>query len=340
MQKKYLVLLLVIIIGFGTWFLLRPTQTGTSDKTKTDFAIENTESITKIFISNKFEGHVVLEKKNGLWWVNGKYEASIPLMNFFLLETLKKVRVRGPVALPARQNVIASMATLATKVEVYCDHELFKTFYVGSPTSDMSGTYMYLQGSKDPYITHIPGFDGFLSTRFPIAETEWVSKLVFDYQPEDINSVDVYYPTSPNESFTVKRRGNNTDFDITASVNALKGQINYAAVKSYFGMFKNLTCEGFIALKKAQLDSLNMQKPFCEITVIDKKNKVKKLRVYPRESSERDHSLFDSHGNQLTHDPSRFNAFLDTNPRCFVIQDIVFTPVMINYSDFFIKPAK
>ncbi len=326
--------------GLGAWYFLKPIKTGTSDKTKTDFSIKNTESITKIFISNKFEGHVVLEKKKGVWWVNEKYEASIPLMNFFLEETLKKVRVRGPVALPARQNVIASMATLASKVEVYCNHELYKTFYVGSPTSDMSGTYMYLQGSKDPYITHIPGFDGFLSTRFPIAEHEWVSKLVFDYQPDDIQCVDVFYPANPNESFTVKRRNKNNDFDIIASVNALKGQLNYAAVKSYFGMFKTKTCEGFISLKQAQMDSLRLQKPLCEISVTDSKKIVKKLRIYLRQSNERDHSLFDSHGNQLTHDPSRFNAFLDANPRCFVIQDIVFANVMIKYSDFFIKPTK
>ncbi len=339
MQKKQLLLLLLLIAGLAAWYYLKPKGSGTSDKSETDFAIENTNEITKVFISNKLEGHILLEKKNGIWIVNGNHEASKPLMEFFLLENLKKIRVQGPVPLPARQNVISSMATMATKVEIYINNELAKVYYVGNPTSDMSGTYMYLEGGKDPYITHIPGFDGFLSTRYPVDEKEWVSRVIFDYQPETIQSVDVNYPADEKASFTVTRKGNTNDFDIIASKTAPKGTLNYAAVKSYFSMFINKTCEGYIDLNAAQMDSIIKSTPVCIITLTDTKNKIAKLTVYKRASSDRDHSLFDNKGNRLTHDPSRYNAMLENDKRIFVIQDIVFNPIMIKYSDFFLKQA-
>jgi hypothetical protein len=339
MQKKQLFILIFLIAGIAAWFFLKPKGTGTSDKSKTNFAVENTEDITKIFISNKTDGNVLLERKNNIWYVNGNYEVSKPFMEFFLLETVKKIRVQGPVPLPARQNVISSMATMATKVELYVKGKLEKVYYVGNPTSDMTGTYMYLEGSKDPYITHIPGFDGFLSTRYPVAENEWVSKVIFDYKPEEVMMVDVNYPAKGSESFTVKRKGNINDFDITASQNAPTGTLNYAAVKSYFGMFVNKTCEGYINLTPAQIDSIKKSVPVCIITLSDKKNKSYKLTIYNRTSSEKDHGIYDNKGNQLAYDPSRFNATLDNDKRVFVIQDLMLAPIMIKYSDFFLKQA-
>ena len=339
MQKKYLFTLILLIAGLAAWFYLKPKGSGTTDKSKTDFAIENTEDITKVFISNKIDGTLLLEKKNGVWYVNGNYEVSKPFMEFFLLETLKKIRVQGPVPLPARQNVISSMATMATKVEIYINKELSKVYYVGNPTSDMSGTYMYLEGSKDPYITHVPGFDGFLSTRYPIAQNEWVSKVIFDYKPEDVKSVDVNYPADVKGSFTVTRKGNTNDFDITASQTAPEGTLNYASVKSYFGMFVNKTCEGYIDLKPATIDSIKKSGPICIITLTDKKNKITIMRVYNRSSTDRDHGLIDNKGNRLAYDPSRYNAMVENDKRMFVIQDIMFAPIMIKYSDFFLKQA-
>lgn len=63
MQKKYLFTLILLIAGLAAWFYLKPKGSGTTDKSKTDFAIENTEDITKVFISNKIDGTLLLEKK-------------------------------------------------------------------------------------------------------------------------------------------------------------------------------------------------------------------------------------------------------------------------------------
>lgn len=337
MKKKSILIFILLAAGFMAWYLLRPTRKGTSDKSKTAFAIENTNDIDKIFISHKTEGKVLLEKKNGIWIVNGKYEAFKPTIDFLLNETLKKIRVKGPVPKPARDIVIASMATMAFKIEIYAKGELEKVYYVGQPTTDMMGTYMYLEGSDEPYITNIPGFDGFLSSRYPVDEKEWVSKVIFDYKPEQILSVDVNYPSDVNAGFTVTRKNNKGDFDISAAKTAPNGTMNYAAVKSYFGMFGFKCAEAFVELTPHKLDSMKKSVPFCIITLKDSNTVTRKLTVYKRVSSDRDHSLRDTKGNRLAYDPSRFNALLDDDNRVMIIQDLVFDPIMINFSDFFLK---
>lgn len=339
MKKKYLVLSFILVLGLFAWYYLKSDKSGTLDKDKTAFAIQNTEQIDKIFISSKIKGHVLLEKKDELWYINGKYKASPLLMETFIDETLGKIRVAGPVPAPAKEGVIASMASLASKVEIYANEKLIKVYYVGQPTPDMTGTYMYLEGSEAPFITHIPGFDGFLSTRYPVEEVEWMSKEVFNLKPEEIKSIEVDYPDTPSESFTIRRKNNSLDFDITAAENAKSGQPNYGAVKSYFSAFSNKTCEGFAILSSSATDSILREKPMCALTLVDMKNQVYKLRVFKRPTSRRDHSITDKNGNDLVHDPSRFNAFLNDDPRLMVIQDIVFDPILIKYSDFFLKQS-
>lgn len=301
------------------------------------FAIENPEMIDKVIISNRQEGTVTLEKKDKKWYVNGKHEAYYPAIELLLYETLKKVRVKGPVPANARLNVISSMATLSTKVQVFVHKDIINEFYVGQPTNDMTGTYMHKTGNKDPYITHIPGFEGFLSTRFPAIEKEWVNKIIFDYNPEDIKSVIVEYPKNPDDYFEINRKNKQGDFELIASENAAQGKANYASVKQYFEKFKNIQCEGFAELEKNKKDSLLQTEPYCIITIKDFKNKTTNLKVYRRSSYPKMHGLYDKKGNELAYDPIRYNALLNNSGRILIIQDIVFNQIIIKYSDFLIK---
>ena len=42
---------------------------------------------------------------------------------------------------------------------------------------------MMIQGAKEPYIIHIPGFNGYLSSRFSCKEDMWKSKKIFNDMP-------------------------------------------------------------------------------------------------------------------------------------------------------------
>ena len=335
MKRKNVYLILIIAAGLSGWFWIRYYNKQTSEKDRVSFDVQQVNEIDKIFLSNRMDGHILLEKKKDKWTVNGKYEVFPPAIDLFLNETVRKIRVKGTVPLAARDNVIAAMASTATKVEIYAGGEPVKIYYVGQPTSDLTGTYMYLEGSPDPYITHIPGFEGYLSSRYPMDIREWMNKVIFDYKAEDIQAVEVNYPADVNSSFTISRSEKQGDFDVSVAENAPSEALNYAAVKSYFGLFKFKYCEGFVDFENNKLDSILRSRPYCTISVTDKKNNIRRLRVYLREAGERSHGLTDKNGNRLTTDPSRYNAVMNDDRQVMVIQDMVFSPIMIKYSDLF-----
>lgn len=335
MKKKYLnILILVLLAATSAFFFLKKREKPSVSKM---FAVEKPEEIDKIIISNKVDGKVTLEKKDNKWKVNGKYDAYSPAIELLLFETLSKVRVKGPVPANARLNVISAMATLSTKVEIFVKGEKVNEFYVGQPTNDMGGTYMYKSGSKDPYITHIPGFDGFLSTRFPAIEKEWIDKVIFDFKPEEIKSVSVSYPENFNEDFEIIRKNKKGDFDIYANQKAVIGKVYYPTVKLYFEKFQNIYCEGFAQFTKSKKDSLAKATPYCIIIITDYNNSKTELKIYKRKVYEKMHGLYDNKGNQLAYDPVRYNAILNNTDRVLIIQDIVFNSIMLKYSDFLAK---
>jgi hypothetical protein len=63
------------------------------------------------------------------------------------------------------------------KVELYNkEGKRFKTYYVGGPSNDMEGTFMMMENSNNPYVTHLQFLDGFLTDRYLIAEEIGVIK--------------------------------------------------------------------------------------------------------------------------------------------------------------------
>jgi hypothetical protein len=64
------------------------------------------------------------------------------------------------------------MASKSTKIEIYSKGEKVKQYYVGHATQDNTGTYMLLTNTEtdenyeEPFVTHIPGFEGFIYSLF------------------------------------------------------------------------------------------------------------------------------------------------------------------------------
>jgi len=150
---------------------------------KSDFAIEDTASIDKIFISNSAGEKVTLIKGEKEWLVEGKNKAR-PESIDVLMTTFNKIAIKSPVSKAAFPNVVKSLATNAVKVEIYQgDESPSKVYYVGEATQDHQGTYMLLETegekSTEPFVMHIPGFYGYLTTRFFANPMQWRDAAVF-----------------------------------------------------------------------------------------------------------------------------------------------------------------
>lgn len=179
MKKFYSYMLIIIVLMIIIMIGQKSHKASSSIRVdKRDFFVNDTSAITQITLSNKNLENITLHRNNNGWVVNDSLEANQNLINL-ILKTIKEMRIKTPIARTALPNVIQRMAIQNTEVNVFQKNKKIKTIYVGGETPDQLGTFMMLHGAKEPYVMHIPGFTGYLSSRFSCKEDVWKSKKIF-----------------------------------------------------------------------------------------------------------------------------------------------------------------
>ena len=196
-NKNLIIILVIIVLSTIIAIVLSNQKTSTIEQ---NFHIEDTRSIKKIIMEDRDGYKSELEKKNdSVWMVNNEFEAAPKMINT-LMETLRDMRVREPVARAAHANIIKQLSARHVRVDIYTkghyinlgfikffEREKFeKTIYVGNQTMDNMGTYMIVKGTELPCVVHIPNFRGYLSTRFDTDPDNWKPHTIFKYHPSNI----------------------------------------------------------------------------------------------------------------------------------------------------------
>ncbi len=344
MKKNRIAIILVIILGAASiWFVIN-NHNGTIKETLRDFAVADTASITKIFLANKNGNTVTLERKSpGRWMVDGKYNARMDCIKT-LLVTIKKVDVKEPIGKHAIDNVIKRLASKAIRCEIYQNDKLTKAYYVGTETQDASGTYMILIDLKTmlpsakPFVTYIPGFDGYLTTRYFTEQNGWRDRTVFNYNPNEIKSVKLEVTGKPENDYELSVKGNN-DYQIKMlSTNKTVSNIDTLAVKQYLSYFQQINFESFeVSITQPQIDSTLKCQPINTLTITDTKGIANKTKFYARWP--RRHGLFDPAGKEIVYDTDRLDALLDNGKDFVMCQYYVFGKVL-PLVDYFLKKQK
>lgn len=185
---------LIILIIIAIWVKNNKGKSSTLNEEARKFKVEDTASITKIILSDKKGNSVTLERTKQAWKVNNTYQARPDAIQT-LLYTIKMVDVKYPVPKSMKAGVLRTMAGFATQVKIYSGNQLIKQYYVGHNTQDYEGTFMLLtnidedKNYDEPFICHIPGFQGFLTVRYFTNPEEWRSKLVINVTPPEIHFV-------------------------------------------------------------------------------------------------------------------------------------------------------
>lgn len=318
---------ILFFIGTGC----QNSKTDTEDSK--NFALTNPKEIDRIFLSRKGGIPITLTKNENAWYLHDSILVSEQKLNMLLFETAPKLAIKGPVPKAARNNVIKRMAALGTKVEFWKKSTLVKTYYVGGTTPDQLGTYMWVDGANDPYIVHIPGFNGYLNSRYILDPNEWLSKELFHWPAAEIQSISLEYPAHAEWSFMFGRKKGSIDVTVDAIHN--NKPVNTAAVLAYFSQFNGIYCEGFpTGLSSKFKDSLRASVPFAILSVQPIKGLAKTLRIYHKAAGANMYNMYDDEGNQIIHDPERFYAYIEGDNRLLYIQDLVFKNILITYSDF------
>ena len=190
MNKKNLRYLILVLLVILVLVVVATQNKSTIKKELRDFAVEDTALVDKIFLVDKENQSILLERTTDHWVLNSEYVARQDLVNI-LLKTMYRIQVKEPVAKAAQENIIKSLAVKSTKVEIYQKGKRVKVYYVGGPTQDSYGTYMIIENSSSPFVVEIPGFRGYLSTRFSTLEYEWKAQTVFAISLEHLQEVTV-----------------------------------------------------------------------------------------------------------------------------------------------------
>ena len=326
MKKIYKTALIVIVLAAVAIYLIVSNSKGTIRKELKDFAIDDTSTVTKIFMVDKNNKSITLEKKDNYWVVNKDYVARRDLVNV-LLKTILRLNVKAPVSRSTHNLIVSKLATNSTKVEIYQNGNLAKTYYVGGSTPDNMGTYMLLEKSSIPFIVDVPGFTGYLTTRFSTELNEWKDRSVFRYKFSDILSVSVENPAAPSQSFRAINYGDNKFGLKNLKDNSDIRDFDTMAVKEYIGHFKNLNFESFVTnIPQQRRDSVLKSRPILTVTVEDRSGLKKTLRMYLRPNYDKE--VDENTDEVYLWDANRMYGFINNDKDMVIIQYFVFDPVI------------
>lgn len=340
MKKRSVITIFVLIILAVTAILVYKNKGGNStiDKEASNFGLKDTASVDKIFMADKEGQSVLLERGPKGWTVNGKFLAR-PDAIYELLYTLRMVEVKSPVAKTGRETVIKLMAGKSVKVEAYSKGKKVKQYYVGHPTQDHTGTYMLMSDPEtdknfpDPFITHIPGFNGYLSTRYFVEESDWRDRLMINYRPPQIKQIKLDLHEIPDSSFVIDL------FSMQRfGLKNGKGQqlpFSEEKLKQYIAYFQNVNCEYVLEKTSPLIDSLAKSAvPFATLTVTDRdngQNVTKFYHKYPIASKN------EQYGVDYKYDPDRLFVNYNEGKDYGMAQYYVFGKMLQTYG-YFLPP--
>ncbi|MCF8229071.1 MAG: DUF4340 domain-containing protein [Bacteroidales bacterium] len=297
MKKNKLVFIFIILLLLIAVILVITNSSSTLRRDISDFAIEDTASVTKIYMVDKSDREVTMEKTApGEWMLNGEYAASEDKIKS-LLKTMMDLRVMRPVSKSEHNNVVRRLAAKSVKVEIYQIKpwinifdwiKLFpretntKTYYVGGSTKDNLGTFMLMENSTQPYVTYVPMLRGYISPRYTTVEDDWRDHQVFEHRLEEIKSIDMDFVQEEGESYRVENIDNLNMRLIDKESGEVLNRYDTLKLLTFVTSFEDIRYESLLSntLDQEFIDSVRNTTPLHRITIIDQNNDTTEVITY------------------------------------------------------------
>lgn len=313
MRNTLVGLLIMLTLGAIAFYVYQQRGSGTIKPELHNFAVADTARISKIFMADKTGQSVLLERKStSEWTVDNTHKARKDAIDV-LLKTIKRVEMKAPVAKTAHNNIVKLLAGKSTKVEIYEGDKKVKTYYVGDATKDNQGTYMLLDGSSSPFVCHIPGFIGYLSSRYITRSLEWRDSQIFGYSLPEIAEVVVDFHNEPERSFKITHSENRVVqlFRLHPS-QELVSNMDTVFVKRYLLNYRNIRFEGIQPYDAARVDSIVNSPPYFTISVTNRNGEQKSVTAYRLPANP---GSIDINDNPLIWDTDRMHGMINGNDK-------------------------
>jgi hypothetical protein len=330
MKKKGLILALFIVLLAGlTWFALNLQDgQGASDARAFNFKIEDTNTVSKIVITDAFGQQFSLVKNNNSWTdLKGGCVSKTNVS--LILEALNKIEFKGYLPQKSEKRFTELMASSHIKVEIFQDGEWTKTWYLGPATPDHYGQIMLLETADDgksaaPVMMKLAGMNGLIDPRFFADPRQWACTEIMVLQMEDIKSVKAKFHGEAYRNFELINKGNR--FRVTQNGKSL-ASLDTTNVFRYLQGFQKIHFEQKnFTLSDKQVDSVKKSQAFCMLEVKTKDERIA-LKMFRIKSKDVQRNEF---GELVNMDMNSFWCLLPDGElvRC---QYFVFNPLILGH---------
>lgn len=285
MNRTNLLLLLFVLLGIIVGYLVfsrMPEENNLSSLVADrQFAPEDIDEVHKIFLADRAGNQTTLSRQNGYWLYNDKYKAR-PNAIENLLDAVKRIQVKYKPPVAAVENMIKDLSAQGIKVELYDKNDkVLKIYYIGGGTADERGTHAIMEGAEEPYVTHIPGWEGNLRFRYNLKGDDWRDKTLMSFQPEEIASLSVEYPKQRNKSFRFFNENGQYSvipfYEVSPVINR---PLSKGKTEAYLTTYESIVAEAFENSNPIR-DSILALVPFSVIRVKDQSGLETELKLFP-----------------------------------------------------------
>jgi hypothetical protein len=352
MKKNRKFIIAVLVLGILALILVLANSTSTFKKALSDFAVDDTSNVTKIFMADKNNNTVKLTRVNpGAWVVNDKYPASKYNIGL-LLGTILQLEVKETVPKAARNNIVKNMAANSVKVEIYqwkyrinifdrvklFPHEkLTKVYYVGAAIQSNRGNYMIMQHSSEPFVTFLPGLRGFVSPIYSPIEKYWRDYSIFKINITEIENVRMEFSSDKENSYIIRNIPGSTPEMLTINGDQKILNADTIRILNFLSSFRKINFEALLNdMDKSRRDSILSYPPLCVITVTDTANVRTSINTYRKPAAPGE---VDGFGNPASYDLDRLYALVNDGKDFVLAQYFVFDKILRPKSFFLPQPV-
>lgn len=322
----------LVLAGIATFVLMRQNANTFGGKDY-EFALKNSDNVYRVFIGDRDNNKVNLTKQtDGTWLVNDKYKARQGAIDL-LFETATKLGIRDVIPEAALPSVYREFQEKGVWVRFYDEKgNIIKAYQIGDKTNDGLGTNIMMEGSEQPYIVHIPIWQGHITPRYMTLEKDWRDRAVFAIKPNAIESISVEYPNQRLHSFILTKKGG--EFSIVPFYNTtpkITKPLNPAAAQQYFTKFATINAEAIKTDDFPMQTITGKRTPFSIVTVKKKDGTEQRVDFYPIPSKNTaDAPISPSLPNGV---PERYFAI--NGEELYLVQHLLFMEIFSAYAGFF-----
>ncbi|MBN1158763.1 MAG: hypothetical protein JXA61_05235 [Bacteroidales bacterium] len=321
MFRKHPVYIAFLIVVTIAVLILINRRDGLPGRQSSEFSSGNASLIDKVVIS-KAEETVILEREEHHWMLNGTAIARNDRVDF-LLSCFERIEIVSPAAKSMKDRVAEHLKTEGKLVRLYVNGNLRKGFHVYYEPEGITGTYMMLEDSEDPFMVRLIGYAGNdIEVFFSLNHRSWQDNVLFEQGPDDIREVRLEYPETPEHSFRIRHNETNGVVlsELTAPIPPENTDLH--EIQDYLFFFSNIRYE---YPEDPFPDSLISGSPFADLTVITGTGREIHLKAYRWPVSDNASEAYDL---------NRFIGLINDDRDTVILEYADMDPVLRRIEDF------